>query len=299
MATSRNDLKVYFETGKKPIQTNFEELIDSLVHKDEDRVSSAQPVDVSNDQKFVTPKVAKMVVDAHAVRKVNGVAPDGTGNVAITNVAGTASTITGNITKAQVTALQADLDSKLNTSNLRTVNGNSLVGTTDLVLGSSSVLSGFLTAVQTATGAGQTVLTGNVFVIPPGKSAVVTAMLSFTCNSTTSGAVYGIKIQQQNGGSGNAIGSWSAEVGTAASAGSAGIRGGNSFTIAPNITGGGEITATTSTAPASGNISATLTAIIKNTSATLATTVSITMRPSTATATLSAQIGSGTLVVIS
>ena len=301
MANSRNSLKAYFETGKKPIQSNFEELIDSLVHKDEDRTLSVQPIDVNNDEKFVTPKVAKMVVDAHAVKKVNGVSPDSTGNVAINNVSGTASTITGNITKAQVTGLQTDLDSKLNTNNLRTINGNSLVGTTNLVIGGNTplVLSEFLTAIQTVTGAGQTTLNGNVFTIPPGKSAVITGILCYTCNSTTSGATYGIKVQQQNGGVGNAIGSWSVEVGTTALTSSASVRDGNSFTVAPNNTGGGEVAATVSTTPTTGNISATLTAIVKNTSSTLATTITITLGPSTATAVLSAQIGSGTIVMIS
>jgi len=301
MATTRNNLKGYFETGKKPTQSNFEELIDSLVHKDEDRVSSQQPIDVANDEKFVTPKVAKMVVDAHAVRKVNGTSPDASGNVAVTNVSGTASTITGTINKSQVNGLQADLDAKPNTSNIRTVNGNSLIGNTDLVIGgsSSSVLSMFLTVDQVATGAGQTTLKDNVFVIPPGRSAAITSILSFTSNLQTSGVAYGIKVQQQNGGSGNVVGSWSVEISRNAASNYESIRDGSSFSVAPNNTGGGEVTSTTSTTPSTGNISATLSCILQNLSATLSTTVTVTIRPSTSTAAVTAKIGSGTIVVVS
>lgn len=301
MATTRNNLKEYFETGKKPTQSNFEELIDSVVHKDEDRISSALPIDVNNDEKFVTPKVAKMVVDAHAVRKVNGLSPDSSGNVAVTNVSGTASTITGNINKSQVNGLQADLDGKLNSSNLRTVNGNSLIGTSDLVVGggSSSVLSKFLITDQVVTGAAQTVLTGNVFVIPPGKSAVITGLLAFTSNLQTSGVAYGIKVQQQNGGTGNVVGSWSIEISRNADSNFESIRDGSSFSILPNNTGGGEVTSTVATTAATGNISATLSCILQNLSATLSTTVSVTIRPSTSTAAVTAKIGSGTFAVVS
>jgi hypothetical protein len=299
MATNRTNLKGYFQAGNKPTQSNFEELIDSVVHKDEDRISSSQPIDINNDEKFVTPKVAKMVVDAHAVRKVNGVAPDTSGNVSIANVSGTASSITGSITKVQVNGLQSDLDGKVNTSNLRTVNGNSLVGNTDLVVGASSVLSKFLTADQVVTGSNQTILTGNIFVIPPGKSAVITGLLSFTSNQLTSGVAYGIKVQQQNGGTGTVVGSWSIEISRNAASNYESIRDGSSFSILPNNTGGGEVISTSATTASTGNISATLSCILQNLSATLSTTVSITLKPSIPTASVIAKIGSGTIAVIS
>lgn len=301
MTTTRNNLKGYFQTGSKPTQSNLEELIDSVVHKEEDRISTTQPIDVNNDEKFVTPKVVKMLVDAFAVRKVNGVSPDTSGNVSIANVPGTASTITGNINKSQVSGLQGDLDGKLNISNLRTVNGNSLIGTSDLLIsgGSSSVLSKFLITDQVVTGAGQTVLTGNVFVIPPGRSAVVTGLLAFTSNLQTSGVAYGIKVQQQNGGTGNVVGSWSIEISRNALSNYESIRDGSSFSILPNNTGGGEVTSTSATTASTGSISATLSCILQNLSPTLSTTVSVTIRPSTSTASVSAKIGSGTIVVIS
>lgn len=302
MTNTRNNLKGYFQAGKIPTQSNFSESIDSFVHLEEDKASSIGTVDIEDDKKFVTPKVAKMLVDKYAVQKVNGSGPDGSGNVTITNITGTAATITGTVSKSQVDGLQGDLDAKINTSQLRTINGNSLIGTTDLVISAqaaSSVQSAFLTLVQTVTGAGQSILTDHVFIIPPGKSAAITGILCFTSNSTTSGAAFGIKVQQQNGGTGNAVGGWSIEVATTAATSNASVRDGNSFVILPNNTGGGEVTSTVSTTPSTGNISATLSAVIKNTSLTLVTTISITIRPSVSTAILSAQPGTGTVVVIS
>jgi len=85
----KNTLKSYFNMGDRPTEQNFADLIDSTVSK------------------------------------VNNVLPDAQGNVTITNVS-TASTITGSITKSQVTGLQTDLDAKVNTSTLKTVNGTIL-----------------------------------------------------------------------------------------------------------------------------------------------------------------------------
>lgn len=302
MSSSRTNLKTYFQTGKKPTQAQFEAVIDSFVHLDEDKALSTATVDVTNDTKFVTPKAAKSIVDAYGVKKVNNIAPDAAGNVTVTNIAGTAAGLSANIAQSQVTGLTTALDAKVASSNLRTVNGNSLIGTTDLVIGGSAgstVLSSFLTDVQTVTGSGQSTLTGNVFVIPPGKSAVITGILSFTSSLTTSGASYGIKVQQQTGGTGNVVGAWSIEVGVTSATSATSVRDGGSFVILPNNTSSGEVTGTTSTTASSGNISATLSAILKNTSTTLSTTVTITLRPYVTTANIIAQPGSGTIVVIS
>lgn len=302
MTNSRKNLKEYFQIGKKPTQSNFSESIDSFAHLEEDKASSLEAVNVEDDNKFVTPKVAKMIVDTHSIRKVNGIGPDNSGNVTVNDISGTASTITGNVSKSQVDGLQEDLDAKISTADLRTINGNSLIGNTDLVIasqGGSSIQSAFLSSVQTVTGGGQSILTDHVFVIPPGKSAVITGILSFTSNSTSSGAAYGLKVQQQNGGTGNAVGAWSVEVATTAATSNASVRDGSSFIVLPNNTGGGEVTSTVATTASTGNISATLSAVIKNTSSTLVTTISITIRPSVSTATLNVQPGTGTVVVIS
>lgn len=133
MATSREALKGYFETNKRPNEAEFEKLIDSAVHLDEDKASDVEAQSGSNTSKFITPHTARLVVETFApVKTVNGIVPNPSGNVTITNVTGTASTITGEITQNQVMDLVGDLNSKqdalVSGSNIKTVNGFSIVG---------------------------------------------------------------------------------------------------------------------------------------------------------------------------
>lgn len=134
MATSREALKGYFETNKRPNEAEFEKLIDSAVHLDEDKASDVEAQGGNDTSKFITPHTARLVVETFApVKTINGITPSSNGDVLITNVSGTASTITGNISQSQVTNLVADLNSKQNTlvsgTNIKTVNGMSILGT--------------------------------------------------------------------------------------------------------------------------------------------------------------------------
>ncbi len=70
MATARNILKTYFETGKKPNQQEFAELIDAFVHVDDNlsnvlgvlaSISEAQQ-GVAND-KYMSPLLTKVAID--------------------------------------------------------------------------------------------------------------------------------------------------------------------------------------------------------------------------------------------
>lgn len=94
----KNTLKSYFNTGDRPTEAQFGDLIDSTV------------------------------------LKVNSVLPDNDGNVQIDNISGTAGTITGNISTSQVTGLQAELDAKLDPGELKTVNGTSIIGTGNIAI---------------------------------------------------------------------------------------------------------------------------------------------------------------------
>ncbi len=124
----RNTLKNYFNSGDKPTEQQFSDLIDSIVNIAEDKTDLNAAIDVDNDASFVTPKSAKKLIDTYTVRKVNNTDPDENGNVQVTDIAGTAGSITGNIALNQVTDLQSGLDAKLNTSDIKTVNGQTLVG---------------------------------------------------------------------------------------------------------------------------------------------------------------------------
>ena len=144
MATkNRTELKVYFETGKRPTQDEFENLIDSNLNILDDKATNAEAQNDQIDNKYLTPKTAKQAVQTFApVKKVNNISPDSNGNVSITNVTGSASTITGSISKSQVTGLENDLNGKQNVlvsaTNIKTINGQSILGNGDLTIASSS-----------------------------------------------------------------------------------------------------------------------------------------------------------------
>lgn len=88
---NRTTLKSYFETGDKPTESQFEDLIDSMANITEDNATTSQAGIVTRssttevttgteDTKFVTPKGAKKAAETHApVLTVNGQ----TGNVSV------------------------------------------------------------------------------------------------------------------------------------------------------------------------------------------------------------------------
>ena len=152
MATkNRGILKSCFETGKRPIQEEFENLIDSQLNIEEDKASEADAQNDQIDNKYLTPKTVKKSIETFApVKKVNNITPDSNGNIVLTNVSGTASSITGTISKNQVTGLENDLNNKQNVlvsgTNVKTINGQSIVGSGDLSVSGPVKLIGVLSS---------------------------------------------------------------------------------------------------------------------------------------------------------
>lgn len=140
MATkNRTELKAYFETGKRPTEGEFEDLIDSKLNILNDKASETEAENSTIDNKYLTPKTVKKSVLAFApVKKVNTLSPDSNGNITINNVSGTASTITGSISKNQVTGLETDLNGKQNVltsgTTIKTINGQTILGSGDIVI---------------------------------------------------------------------------------------------------------------------------------------------------------------------
>jgi hypothetical protein len=134
MIENRDILKSYFEPGDKPSHAHYANVIDSLLHREQDKAPAVKPVDVDNDTLFVTPKTAALIVESIAVKTVNNIAPDDNGNVAVTNITGSAATITGTVAVSQVSGLQQDLDAKVSSNNLKTVNGQSLTGSGNITV---------------------------------------------------------------------------------------------------------------------------------------------------------------------
>lgn len=145
MATkSRTELKVYFETGKRPTQEEFENLIDSKLNIVDDKATNAEAQNDQIDSKYLTPKTAKLTVQTFApVKKVNNTLPDANGNISVVNVSGSASTITGSISKSQVTGLENDLNGKQNVlvsgTSIKTINGQSMLGNGNLLVASAPI----------------------------------------------------------------------------------------------------------------------------------------------------------------
>jgi hypothetical protein len=119
--TIRETLKSYFQTGLRPTQANFEELIDKTVNLLDDKADATQVIDVTNDIMFVTPKGAKKVVDTYAVTKVNNVSPTN-GNITLTSISGNAGTATKLATPRTINGISFDGSANIS---ITTISGNS------------------------------------------------------------------------------------------------------------------------------------------------------------------------------
>lgn len=135
----RSELKSYFESGKRPNQSEFEDLIDSKLNHIDDKASYSEIESGLDNEKFITSLGAKHSVIVHApVKYVNNTFPDNGGNVTITDIEGTANSITGSISKSQVTGLESDLNGKqatlVNGTSIKTINGNNILGNGNIVI---------------------------------------------------------------------------------------------------------------------------------------------------------------------
>lgn len=115
MATNRENLKEYFKAGDRPTEAQFIELIDNSVNVDDDKASDSDAASSSIDNKYVTPKTARKVVDSHL--KVNGKSP----------VNGLVTILTSDIS-----GLDTSIGSKQTTlvsgTNIKTINNQTLLG---------------------------------------------------------------------------------------------------------------------------------------------------------------------------
>jgi hypothetical protein len=353
----RTILKTYFNTGDRPSEGEFADLIDSSLNAIDDKATQADIDAGTNDERyitplgasrsistfvkdattttkgiaeiatldevatgtdsvrFVTPEGAKRAVETHAlIKKVNNTLPDDSGNIQIDAVTGNAATATklaaskningvpfdgsADISLPEITTITGNAGTATRLATSRNINGVAFNGTANIVIPAATVQSAFLTAAQTnnlATPA-FALLTGHTFTIPAGKSAVITGNLIFTAAAITTGAGYGVKVAQATGANGNAIGSWSIEIGVTSAAAATGIRDGDVFNVAANTNASANVSSNASVA---GNNWATLNVIIKNNATNVATTVTIEFQSKVASSAVIAQIGTGAVAVIS
>ncbi|MFK8104079.1 MAG: hypothetical protein AB8G15_16215 [Saprospiraceae bacterium] len=100
--SDRIDLKEYFETGKKPTQGEYADLIDSTVHKSQDKASVAEAEAGTVNDKYVTPATAKKSVEKFAVGAVPEASETVKGKVELADLTevGTGSNTTKAVTPA-------------------------------------------------------------------------------------------------------------------------------------------------------------------------------------------------------
>jgi hypothetical protein len=60
---SKDALKLSFETGNRPTQSDFENLIDSCVHRSEDKATTEEAANPTNHEAFITPFTARAIIN--------------------------------------------------------------------------------------------------------------------------------------------------------------------------------------------------------------------------------------------
>lgn len=60
---SRSNLQVHFQTGKRPTESNFTDLIESCVNIEEDKATNTEAQDPNNNDTFLTPKTGRVMVN--------------------------------------------------------------------------------------------------------------------------------------------------------------------------------------------------------------------------------------------
>ncbi|NRR93135.1 hypothetical protein HSX10_16280 [Winogradskyella undariae] len=63
--SNRSDLKIYFQTGKKPTQLEYEDLIDSSLNISEDKANLSDAQEGTDDDKYMTPATTLKAVQTH------------------------------------------------------------------------------------------------------------------------------------------------------------------------------------------------------------------------------------------
>lgn len=133
---SRTELKAYFETGDKPTQAQFAELINNLSHATDDKATIAEAQTGTSDVKFITARTAKASVDKFAVTKINNTQATN-GNIDIKTINNQALLGTGNIDIPVPTNITGNSATATKLASARTINGVAFDGSQNIVIPSS------------------------------------------------------------------------------------------------------------------------------------------------------------------
>jgi hypothetical protein len=195
-----------------------------------------------------------------------------------------------------VTSLQTALDGKQATlasgTNIKTVNGSTLLGSGDLVVSGSgaAMVSAFLTSTQANSTVTPAVLTGHTFTLTPGQVLQLVGQVVCAAAATTTGFAVGVRVAQAATANGNAIGSACFQVGLSSAAAATQLFDADVFNVGANTNA---LIETLGTATTAGNNGAGYHLAVKNTATNANTTVTIEFRSEVGTSAVTAQIGTG------
>jgi hypothetical protein len=201
MASNRNTLKGYFNVGDRPTDTQFADLIDSVINIDEDKASDAEAEAGTNNTKFITPKTAKKSVEKFAVLKVNNTLPT-TGNIDIKNINGSSILGTGNLDLATQSAMATAQTA------LTTLQNDKV----DKVAGKGLSTNDYTNAEKTKLSSIRPQLSMPVLANPTTTTETVVAQWTLPANYLSAGMSLQVNSSYISGGTGTVI--WKLRIGT-------------------------------------------------------------------------------------
>ncbi|KOS04791.1 hypothetical protein AM493_01075 [Flavobacterium akiainvivens] len=184
MATqNRTTLKTYFNTGDRPTQAQFVDLIDSAVTVNEDKATTLEAQTGSIDNKYMTPqKVSQAIAQLSPIKTVNSKTPS-SGNVALAI--------------ADIPSLQTTLNGKQATltsgTTIKTINGATILGSGNIALPTLPIIVR-TSADITSSSATRATITGFTFAAAVGKRYMIEILGDYSSSSTTVGASLGFLL---------------------------------------------------------------------------------------------------------
>lgn len=184
---------------------------------------------------------------------------------------------------------------------LKTINGSSLEGAGNIVIsggaGSTSFFTKRLVSNQSTTANTPISLVGQNFEIPPGHCLTIWGNLMYTSASTSTGASYGLNVQQATGADANAVGSFLTYVNLSSTPAATGLSDGDVINVAQN-SNTNYMTLGTSSATVGGNNSAFICATIYNLSTNGTTFVTMVFNSETSGTAVTAQANSSATALL-
>lgn len=135
----KNTLKSYFKTAGKPTEGQYSNLIDSSLNMIDDK-AEPEAININDNDHYITPKGVKTIIDKYGVKTVNKISPDQDGNIEVADISGSALTIRGEISLAQVETLETELNNKVGNDNIKTINGETIIGKGNIDTGAAITL---------------------------------------------------------------------------------------------------------------------------------------------------------------